>query len=154
VVQEDWDITREVACFQELDIGVYPLPKARWVLGKTGFKTVQYMSVGVPCVVSNIGRNQEIVTDGANGFLADSEDEWVDKLSRLVEDTALRERLGQAGRRTVEAGFSMQSHIQTYREIYQGTAGLEGRPRPLKKAHSAPVRSKKPRDRIEVREGT
>ncbi|MBI3320107.1 MAG: glycosyltransferase family 4 protein [Candidatus Omnitrophica bacterium] len=110
VVQEPWTMARDVACFQELDVGLYPLPDEEWVLGKTGFKTVQYLSVGAPCVASRIGRNCEIIEDGVNGFLAGSEEEWVEKLTRLLLDPALRERLGQAGRRTVEERYSVRAH--------------------------------------------
>lgn len=113
IIQEPWTLARDVSYFQELDIGVYPLPPEPWVLGKTGFKTVQYMAVGVPCVVSDIGRNREIVRDGVNGFLAATDGEWVEKLGRLLSDPHLREKLGQMGRRTVEERYSLAVHAPT-----------------------------------------
>ncbi len=125
IVQEAWTLAKDVSCFQELDIGVYPLPEEPWVLGKTGFKTVQYMSVGVACVVSNIGRNREIVQDGVNGFLAATEDEWVDKLGRLISNPELRERLGQAGRRTVEEQFSLEVNAPKLLSTLREAAGVE-----------------------------
>ena len=112
VIQEPWTLDKDISYFQELDIGVYPLPEEPWVLGKTGFKTVQYMAVGVPCVASDIGRNREIIRDGINGFLAKSEDEWVEKLGRLISDPGLRARLGQSGRATVEENYSVGVHVQ------------------------------------------
>ena len=119
VIQERWSMEKEVAHFQELDIGVYPLPDEPWVLGKTGFKTVQYMSVGVPCVVSNVGRNREIVRDGVNGFLATSPEEWVTKMGRLFEQPSLRKQLGLEGRKTVENVYSTRVHVSKYVEILQ-----------------------------------
>lgn len=112
VIQEPWALDKDISYFQELDIGVYPLPEEPWVLGKTGFKTVQYMAVGVPCVASDIGRNREIIRDGINGFLAKSEDEWVEKLGRLISDPSLRARLGQSGRTTVEETYSAGVYVQ------------------------------------------
>jgi len=111
VIQEPWTLDKDISYFQELDIGVYPLPEEPWVLGKTGFKTVQYMAVGVPCVVSDIGRNREIIRDGINGFLAKSEDEWVEKLGQLISDPCLRARLGQSGRVTVEENYSVGVYV-------------------------------------------
>lgn len=108
VILMKWSLKDEVAQFQSLDIGVYPLPEDEWVYGKTGFKTIQYMSVGIPCVVSRIGTNADIVTDGVNGYLAGTEDEWVEKLSRLMEDAGLRKRIGLAGRKTVEDKYSLR----------------------------------------------
>lgn len=122
IVQEPWTLATEVSSFQQLDIGVYPLPTAPWVLGKTGFKTVQYMAVGVPCVVSDVGRNREIVQDGINGFLARSEDDWVEKLGQLLADPSLRIRLGVAGRHTVEERFAAQAYVPAYVDILHQVA--------------------------------
>ena len=108
VLNLDWCLKDEIGQFQSLDIGIYPLPENEWTLGKTGFKTIQYMSVGVPCVVSNVGANRSIVSDGLNGFLASSQEEWLKKLSLLMEDPALRRRLGVNGRKTVEEKFSLK----------------------------------------------
>ena len=79
-----WELKSEISEFQSLDIGVYPLPENEWVMGKTGFKTIQYMSVGVPCVVSNTGANRGIIQDGVNGYLAGTREEWIMKLSMTI----------------------------------------------------------------------
>lgn len=126
-VYSDWSLAREAFDFQDLDIGVYPLPDNEWVKGKTGFKTVQYMSVGVPCVVSKVGRNIDIVEDGVNGFLASSEDEWVDRLSLLIENPQLRQRIGFAGRKTVEEKFSLKANAPKILEIIQKVYSKEGK---------------------------
>jgi L-malate glycosyltransferase len=121
VIQEPWTLARDVAVFQELDIGVYPLPTEEWVLGKTGFKTVQYMAVGVPCVASRVGRNTEIIEDRVNGFLASTEDEWCESIERLLRDSALRERIGTAGRATVEARFTTARYVNQYVALFRDT---------------------------------
>lgn len=120
VVLEPWSLERDVEYFQELDIGVYPLPDEAWVLGKTGLKTIQYMAVGVPCVVSDIGRNREIVQDGVNGFLARTEDEWVEKLERLIVYPSLRARFREAGRKVVEERYALDIHIPTLIAVLEG----------------------------------
>ncbi len=118
VLRLKWELGDEIRQFQSLDIGIYPLPDDKWVLGKTGFKTMQYMSVGVPCVVSNVGRNKRIVQDGVNGFLAGTKKEWVDKISMLIENRELREKIGAAGRKTVEEKFSVKVNMPKYIEIF------------------------------------
>ena len=119
VLNLDWHLENEIEEFQSLDIGVYPLPENKWTLGKTGFKTIQYMSVGVPCVVSNVGSNQNIVEDGVNGFLAKTNEEWVEKLSRLIDDAGLRKRVGLAGRKTIIEKYSLQVNAPKLLEILQ-----------------------------------
>ena len=127
VIQEPWSLANEVTSFQELDIGVYPLPTTPWALGKAGFKTVQYMAVGVPCVVSDVGRNREIVQDGVNGFLTHSTDDWVNKLGQLLADPSLRLRLGLAGRKTVEERFAAQLYVPTYLDILRQASSGQAR---------------------------
>lgn len=136
VIQEPWTLVKDVQYFQEIDVGVYPLPDDPWVLGKTGFKTVQYMAVGVPCVVSRVGRNCEIVEDGVNGLLAGSEDEWVSKLGRLLDDPLLRRQLGGAGRKTVEERFALRRQMPLYLEIFQQVT-QQPLPRPTPRAWEA-----------------
>jgi len=113
-----WELDSEIGQFQSLDIGLYPLPNDKWVLGKTGFKTMQYMSVGVPCVVSKVGRNEEIVKDGVNGFSAGSKKEWVDKISLLISNPDLRQKMGEEGRKTAEERFSVKANAPRYLEIF------------------------------------
>jgi glycosyltransferase involved in cell wall biosynthesis len=101
-----WRPETEVEDLRPLDVGVMPLPDDRWSRGKCGMKALQYMGLGIPAVCSPVGVNSSIIRDGENGMLAATEDEWVEKLSRLLREPALRERLGRAGRATVEEHYS------------------------------------------------
>lgn len=63
------------------------------------------MACGVPPIVaSNAGIAQHI-RHGENGFIADENDEVMDILLRLREDSALRARVGVAARRTMEERY-------------------------------------------------
>ena len=73
-----------------------------------------------PAVISPVGVNKDIVQDSVNGFLADSHEEWVDKLSKLIESPELRDKLGQAGRQTVIAKYSAVSWQGQYIKYFQG----------------------------------
>lgn len=101
-----WRSETEVEDLRPLDVGVMPLPDDRWARGKCGMKALQYMGLGVATVASPVGVNSTIIREGENGLLASTEDEWVEKLRRLLRDPALRERLGRQGRRTVEEQYS------------------------------------------------
>lgn len=127
VINRKWTLVREVVDFQDIDIGIYPLVDDAWTIGKTGFKTIQYMSVGIPCVVSKVGANKTTIRDGVNGFLATTPEEWVRKLSHLLSDHALRERMGRTGRKTVLERFSTDVNAQVLLRILQQT----GKPRIL-----------------------
>lgn len=101
-----WRSATEVFDLRQIDIGIMPLPDESWTRGKCGCKALQYMALAIPTICSPVGVNVEIIQDGVNGFLATSQDEWVEKLTRLLHDKKLRERLGAAGRDTVETKYS------------------------------------------------
>ncbi len=113
----DWQLEREILDFQSIDIGVYPLPDTLWVRGKAAFKAIQYMSVGVPVVASPVGMAKEIIQDGVNGFLAGSDEEWVKKISILIEDRDLRARIGLEGRKTAEQKFSVKANVEILKHV-------------------------------------
>jgi len=102
-----WSLERELEEFQRCDIGVYPLLDDAWSRGKCGFKALQFMACGVPVVASRVGMNYEIITHGVNGLLAASIPEWVEALEVLLDDQAMRQRVGEAARATVEARYSL-----------------------------------------------
>jgi glycosyltransferase involved in cell wall biosynthesis len=108
VQHEPWALDREVQLFNTCDVGVYPLDDDEWSKGKCGFKAIEFMACGVPVVAAAVGVNRELVQDGRNGFLAASEDEWVEKLSRLLSDAQLRRQFAETGRRTIEAHYSLR----------------------------------------------
>jgi glycosyltransferase involved in cell wall biosynthesis len=64
----------------------------------------------------------DIVQDGQNGLLATTTEEWVEKLSLLVENPTLRRQMGDAGRATVEEKFSLTTHAPRFLETLQRTA--------------------------------
>ncbi len=61
----------------------------------------------VPAVGSSVGANCEIIRDFENGLLAATPGEFHAKLAALLDDEWLRERLGRAGRVTVEQRYSL-----------------------------------------------
>lgn len=97
---------------QRFDIGVVPhQSKGAWYEGKTSMKILEYMACAVPVVVSAFGEMPYIIKDGVNGYVASSEDEWIDKLTCLLHDAALRERLGRAGQETVRERYSFDATL-------------------------------------------
>ena len=114
-----WRSETELEDLGAIDIGVMPLPDDKWSKGKCGLKALQFMALGIPTVCSPVGVNTDIIQDGENGFIAGTEDEWVDKLTLLLRSHELRQRLGHAGRVTVEQKYSAVTQAPRVYEIFK-----------------------------------
>jgi glycosyltransferase involved in cell wall biosynthesis len=98
------------------DIGVAPFDVSAHAPLALGFywsplKVFEYMAAGLPVVAPRIARLEAIVRDGEEALLYDPGDAngLADALARLME-TALRARLGAAGRARVVSQFSWAAH--------------------------------------------
>ena len=114
-----WRAATELEDLGAIDIGVMPLPDDNWSKGKCGLKALQFMALGIPTICSPVGVNTDIIQNDENGFLAASEDEWVEKLTRLLRSAELRRRLGDAGRATVEQKYSAVTQAPRVYEIFK-----------------------------------
>jgi glycosyltransferase involved in cell wall biosynthesis len=109
-----WVAATEIEDLSQIDIGIMPLPDDEWAKGKCGLKGLQYMALEIPTLMSPVGVNTEIIQNAVNGYLPNTEDEWVDVLSNLIENKELRERIGKAGRQTVIDKYSVKAWRQKY----------------------------------------
>lgn len=119
IVGKPWNKTTELADLAGFDIGIMPIPNDDWSKGKCGLKGLQYMALSIPAVMSPVGVNCDIIQDGSNGFLADTTDEWVEKVSRLIESKELRSKLGAAARKTVVEHYSVESQKENYINAFE-----------------------------------
>src|SRR6266581_8783773 len=106
-----WKLDREVEDFQSIDIGLYPIDASlysgKWASGKSGFKAIQYMAVGIPYVATAVGASAELGEPGTTHFFASSENEWYEALEKLISDPELRAAMGAAGRQYVIANYNL-----------------------------------------------
>ena len=116
IIYIPWTESTEVALISRFDIGIMPLENTPWELGKCSYKIIQYMGCGIPVVASSVGMNNEVIQNGENGLLVNTEKEWIDILSQLIEDKNLRLRLGENGKKKVENNYS--THINYKKLIY------------------------------------
>lgn len=105
-----WSLEREVSDFQSLDIGLYPITATdlvtkEWIIGKSGFKAIQYLACGIPYVTSPVGICAEIGRADITHFNAVAEDDWYKSLDMLLSNSLLRSEMGVKGRE-----FSLQNY--------------------------------------------
>ena len=79
------------------DIAVAPYRKVE-LFYNSPMKLYEYLAMGKPVIASRMGQSAELIKDGENGLLyePDDADGMLKLLSLLIEDAALRARLGRA----------------------------------------------------------
>ena len=108
MVHIPWTAEGEIDALRAFDIGMVPLGSSDFDRGKFPFKMLQFMALGLPVVASRIGTPSEVIADGVSGFLAESSRDWLDALKALVQDPALRGRVGRAGRALLETQYTVE----------------------------------------------
>lgn len=113
-----WNKNTEIADLNQIDIGIMPLQDNEWAKGKCGFKLIQYLALGIPAVASPVGVNAAIIQDGENGLLANTPEVWKAKLSQLIQDTDLRRKLGENGRKQIVKKYSVESLKSQFFDLF------------------------------------
>jgi glycosyltransferase involved in cell wall biosynthesis len=88
------------------DFDILVLPSRQEPFGRS---IIEAMALGVPVVASRVGGIPEIIEHERDGLLVrpGDADDLARALARLLDDPALRQSLGQAGRSRVEAAFDV-----------------------------------------------
>jgi glycosyltransferase involved in cell wall biosynthesis len=86
------------------------------------------MGAGLPVVASRVAGIPEVVNDGVSGLLVDpaSSDQLARALSALVEDAALRARLGGEARRFVTPRFGVDGYVRSIVSLYDRLLEAKG----------------------------
>ena len=99
----DLDLAGVRACLRQADMFVLP---SLWE--NCPYSCLEAMAAGRAIVCANQGGMPELIEDEIHGLLADPGDagSFVSQIERLIEDRALRDRLGAAARARVERDFT------------------------------------------------
>lgn len=86
---------------------------------------LEAMALEVPVLCTRVAGIPDLVRDGENGLLVDpgSTSSLAAGLKRLLRDADLRQRLGRAGRKTVESSHSFRARMATIKSIYDHLLG-------------------------------
>ena len=85
---------------------------------------LEAMSASLPVITTSAGGNGEAVLDGQTGFVDEREclDAYASKLTLLVSDSALRRRMGDAGREHFLRYFTDEAMSASYCQLYHRIA--------------------------------
>jgi len=85
-----------------------------------GLVTIEAMACGKPVIGTNVGGIPDIIEDGVNGYLVKTKDfgALAEKILILLKDSDLREKMGKAGRETVEKKFNIKYRAEKIIKLY------------------------------------
>jgi len=98
-------------------IGIAPLRDTPFNRCKSALKYLEFGAIGVACVFSNIAPFREVVNHGETGLLASSTEDWVQHLSRLIDDASLRTQIASNAERDVHERWLIGQHADEWRRV-------------------------------------
>lgn len=81
---------------------------------------LEAMSMSLPVVVSRIPGNTDLVDDGIEGYVfkSNDENELVEKLTLLINNFELREKMGKIGREKVLKKYTLTKRVKIMERLY------------------------------------
>ena len=104
---------------QAADIFIAPLEDNLFNRCKSPLKFFEYSALGAPGVYSRLNCYEEFVTDGYDGLLATSLDDWTNCLVRLIENDELRYQLADNAQNTIRENWLLSKNAFRWEETYQ-----------------------------------
>jgi hypothetical protein len=121
VVAVPWNEATEAAALAAGDAGLSWIPDDVWSRGKCGLKILQYQATGLPVVANPVGVHPQMVEHATTGFLADTDDAWVEAIRALAEDPQRRRRMGVVARAAVAANYAVAAWQDRFVAAVVGT---------------------------------
>jgi len=122
VESRPWQLATEAEEVAGFDIGVMPLSDDAWSWGKSATKLLQYQAAGVAAVASPIGANVDILQNGIYGLAATTLEDWEVQIAKLLLQSDLRRRLGEAGREMVAREYSVAASAPKLLSVLRAVA--------------------------------
>ncbi len=113
---------------RSLDIFMYPLNPYNFATTENAL--LEAMAVGLPIIATDGVVEQSILENGRNGMTVSDEDAFVEGISMMISDEALRRMLGENARRTVIEKYRVRENLERFRSVAESVEGT------AKKVHS------------------
>jgi len=116
----EWDINTVGSILRACDIALAPMPENNpFYRAKAFSKPLVYMSLGIPVVASPIPSYCELINNKENGFIAYTQDEWVEIMLDLVVNNEKRKHIGRLAIDRVVKYHSIDNVSKEYLSIFK-----------------------------------
>ena len=113
---KNWSQESETELLLKSHVGIMPLTDDEFSKGKSAFKLIQYSAAGLPVIASPVGENTKVVDSGKTGFLAESPEEWLEALGKLIDDKTLYSNMAENSRKASE-NYSIQKYFPVFQNF-------------------------------------
>jgi glycosyltransferase involved in cell wall biosynthesis len=98
---------------------------------------MEAMDARLPCVVTDVGGNRELVEDAVTGYVCADTPALTDRVLRVLDDPLLRGRLGHAGRVRMRDRFGAERAARDTEALYARLLDVAPRRAPARAPESA-----------------
>lgn len=98
------------------DIGLAPLVDCNFNRSKSNLRWLEYSSLKVPTIATDISHFRQSITNMEDGILIPNNDpqKWADAINLLIQDQPLRETMGRSAYKRVKTGFNVSRNAPKY----------------------------------------
>ncbi|TKK71979.1 glycosyltransferase family 4 protein [Ilyomonas limi] len=113
------DLQTSIHFLQQLDVFLFPS-----VFEGLSYALLEAMLQGVPCVVSNVAGNNDVIYNNVNGFACNTLQEYTNAISLLINDKQKAAVFGQAAKDYVLEHHDLHKNIHELEKIYSAFANM------------------------------
>lgn len=110
----EWRLSTIAENLAKCDLAIAPLPEDSY---KSNNKVATYWAAGLPIVASATKEYKKIITNGENGFIANTQQEWYQNIEKLIMDQTLRKKMGLAGKQATFSRFSVPAITKQWEDL-------------------------------------
>jgi len=92
----------------QYDIAIMPLVKSTFNEAKSNIKYIEASCLKIPSIASGLQEFSNVITQGVDGFIASSPEEWYTHLKTLICDESLRREMGKKAYDNVMSRYSLE----------------------------------------------
>jgi glycosyltransferase involved in cell wall biosynthesis len=104
---------------QEWDVGICPVEDNIFNRSKSNLKFLEFSSVGIPSVCSNVENYVKTITSGVDGLLTENTTEsWEESILKIIDDSSLANTLSYNAEKLVKEKFNMSNNYTNWLNFY------------------------------------
>jgi glycosyltransferase involved in cell wall biosynthesis len=106
-----------------LDIYIAPLKNSLFNRSKSSIKIIEYTTLGIPGVSSDLDPYSSVINPGVTGFLAETTEQWEAHLRTLIDQPDIRNQISRQAQESVRNDWLISDHFYQWQQVYESIVG-------------------------------